>query len=337
MKFIDRTKIRVKSGRGGDGIVSFASSKGRPKLGPDGGDGGKGGDVILYGNGQLNTLSTLRYKQLYKAEDGQKGGTNAKKGRSGAVKMIEVPVGTIALNEETGEFLGEILENGDKITIAKGGRGGLGNIHWVKANHQAPHQFRPGGEPEEFSMKLELKLIADVGFAGFPNAGKSSLLSVITSAKPKVGDYPFTTLVPNLGVVDINSDIGESFVAADIPGLINGASEGKGLGLEFLRHIERTKVLAVIIDINSYEVEPTQAYEELLTELSSYDKTLLDRPRVIVLNKCDICSDEEVEIVSEEFAKYGHKVVLTSAATHRGLDELKRELYELLPKTDGAE
>ena len=271
MKFIDVTQIEVRAGRGGDGMVSFASSKGKPKLGPDGGDGGVGGDVYLEGSSQLNTLNSLRFKQIFKAEDGAKGGSNNCRGKSGQHQIIKVPLGTVVVDLETNGAIGEILADGQRLLVAKGGLRGLGNIHWVTSTHQAPHESKPGGDGQQFNLRLELKVIADVGLAGFPNAGKSTLLKCVSAAQPKIADYPFTTLTPQLGVVSfasIGAPFDEGFVIADIPGLIEGASEGRGLGHTFLKHLERTKLIVYVLDGFDEERTPLEAYQILAQELS---------------------------------------------------------------------
>ena len=274
MKFIDEILIRARSGHGGAGLCSFRSAKNAPKLGADGGDGGFGGHVLFKGNSTLNTLSHLYYMKVYAAGDGERGGLNGRTGANGRDCVIEVPVGTIVFNADTDEVMCEVLEDGELVQLAEGGKRGLGNLRYVSSTHQAPEEHTSGGEGIELNLKLELKLIADAGFAGFPNAGKSTLLSTISAAEPKVADYPFTTLEPQLGVVDVSQQTGEwgkSFVAADIPGLIEGASEGKGLGHEFLKHLERTKVIVFVIDAFPFdETTPFEAFNKLKAELRNY-------------------------------------------------------------------
>lgn len=335
MKFIDRTEIRVRSGRGGPGMVSFRSAKNLPKLGADGGDGGFGGSVYLLGDEQLNTLSSLYYKRLYAAEDGQKGGTNGRTGRNGADLIIPVPIGTVALNKDTGELVGEVLQAGEKLLIAKGGKRGLGNMRYLSSRHQAPEEHTPGGPAVELNLQLELKVLADVGLAGFPNAGKSTLLSVISAARPKVADYPFTTLVPQLGVVnlqDITGQWGESIVVADIPGLIEGASEGRGLGHDFLRHLERTKVICYVID--PYDLEgrdASDAFAVLKKELKKFGQQLEQKNFMIVLTKADLReSAYETEKLLAEFKERGITAMAISAASGFGIVELKRQLWQMV-------
>lgn len=333
MKFIDSIAIHVKAGRGGDGIATFKSSKGKPKMGPDGGDGGLGGNVYMTGDNGLNTLSNLRFKALYKAEDGGRGGTNNCTGACGEDLIIPVPVGTVIIDANTKKVIGEVLKESDKILVAKGGHRGLGNIHWVSATHQRPEEFKPGGKGEEKELQLELKLVADVGLAGFPNAGKSTLLSVISAAKPKIADYPFTTLVPNLGVVDIGSDDSytvKSFVMADVPGLIEFASEGKGLGHKFLKHLERTSLIAYLIDIADEERTPAEALRILKNELASFSKDLAQKNAVVVLGKTDLVDNETTAAWKLELTELGHEVLTISAATNKGLRDLKFRLYELV-------
>ena len=332
MKFVDETQIFVRSGDGGAGMVSFASAHGKPKLGPDGGDGGDGGSVFLVGNPQLNTLSGLRYRQRYSAQHGAKGGSNGKTGKCGEHALIPVPLGTVAINIETGEKVAEILEADEKIMVAKGGRHGWGNMRFVRPNHQAPEEHGSGLPGETFELKLELKLIADIGFAGLPNAGKSTLLSRISAAKPKIADYPFTTLTPNLGVVDADSDNwGESFVAADIPGLIDGASDGKGLGHQFLRHLERTKAIAYVLDGASFDgTEPADAFAILKQELTSYSPVLASKPAVAVVTKTDVVTEDFDRHAVRGFLEgQGMEVFFISSVTGEGLDELKRRLAKM--------
>lgn len=337
LKFLDYTEIFVRSGDGGDGLVSFKSGKYQPKLGPDGGDGGFGGDVYAITDAQLNTLSSLRYRQMYKAEDGQKGGTNNKTGRNGEDCFIPMPLGTVITDLKTGAVFGELLEEGQRILIVKGGIRGLGNLRYLSSTHQAPMENKNGGKGEEIELSLELKLMADVGLAGFPNAGKSTLLSVLSNAKPKIADYPFTTLTPQLGVVDvydITGDWGQSIVMADIPGLIEGASEGRGLGHEFLKHLERTKILLFLVDGFASELEPLDQYLKLAQELSNYSESLAEKPRLVVINKIDLVDADEIKLVKEKlvevFRDINQDVLFISGATKTGLMDLKRKLLETL-------
>ncbi len=332
MNFIDRTMIKTRSGDGGDGNVSFMCAKGRPKLGPDGGDGGRGGDLFIVGKKGLNTLSSLRYKQMYKAEDGQKGGVQERTGKGGASRYIEVPLGTIATNDESGEYYGEVMEDGQKLMISPGGKKGLGNIRFVKATHQVPRESKPGGKGITVDLRLELKLLADVGLAGFPNAGKSTLLSRISAARPKIAEYPFTTLVPNLGVVDADTgEYGESIVVADVPGLIEGASNGKGLGHEFLRHLERTSLVAYVIEAPDWERNPLDAFNNLKTELEAYSEMLAKRHYVVLLTKTDLVSDtDQLDELKTKFSDMGIEVMSLSSVTGDGVLSVKRRLAQLV-------
>ena len=339
MNFVDCIEINVKAGDGGPGIVSFMASKGRPKQGPDGGDGGFGGDVILIGNSQLNTLSALGFHRLYKAESGGKGGANTRTGANGEDLRIQVPVGTVIYDREKDCIFAEVLADKQEIVIAKGGKRGIGNSRFVSSIHQAPTESTPGGTGEDLSARLELKLIADIGFAGFPNAGKSTLLSKITNARPKIADYPFTTLKPNLGIVDFRSDgdfTGKSFIACDVPGLIEGASEGRGLGLAFLRHLERTRMIAYIIDaFTDEETTAEDQYLKLRKELEAYSAELAAKPAVIIVNKIDMAPAEtDWESFFEPLRKHGADVIAISALRGDHLARLKWRLLELVQSVD---
>ncbi|RMH19392.1 MAG: GTPase ObgE, partial [Gemmatimonadetes bacterium] len=290
--------------------------------GPAGGDGGDGGSVVLVADPQLTTLADFRYKQHYRAERGQHGGGNRRTGRSGEDLLLRVPPGTIARDADTGEFLGELLEPGDRVVVARGGRGGRGNARFASATRQAPRKWEPGEEGEERRIALELKLIADIGLVGEPNAGKSTLLSAVSRARPKVADYPFTTLEPNLGVVEL-SDY-RSFVMADIPGIIEGAHEGKGLGHQFLRHIERTRTLALLVPVDA--PDPQGEYETLRGELERYSPELAGRPHCVVLSKADLLAPDASPPRVEAPDAWG--TFLVSSATRRGLDELLEALWE---------
>ncbi len=321
MRFADYAKIYVTAGRGGDGSAHFRREKYVPKGGPDGGDGGKGGDVVLVGNEQLNTILDLRYKKYIKAGHGEHGAGSRATGKDGESVFLKVPLGTVVFDAETRERLGEITEHDQQMIIAKGGKGGLGNWHFKSATNQTP-QFAQEGKPgEERVVELELKLIADVGLVGFPNAGKSTLLSALSHARPKIADYPFTTLEPNLGVVKF-SDY-RSFVMADIPGIIEEAHQGKGLGIQFLRHIERNNVLLFMVAADS-DVE--YEYQALLDELKAYRKDLLDKPRILAITKMDLKQgfklDKEFHFDDEI------PVIPISSATGHGIDELKEALWE---------
>jgi len=335
MKFIDQTEIDVRSGDGGDGLVSFRAAKYQPKAGLDGGDGGFGGGVYLLGNAQLNSLSSLYYRRLYAAQNGGRGGTNNCTGANGEDLVIPVPVGTIAYDRETGRMVAEILEDGQKICLAEGGVRGLGNLRFLSSSHQAAEESTDGSPGTEIKLHLELKLIADIGFAGFPNAGKSTLLSVISSATPKIADYPFTTLTPQLGVVEVpgsNAWENASFVAADIPGLIEGASEGKGLGHEFLRHLERTKVIAFILDSFPFdELAPIEAFQVLERELFNFSEKMHKKKRIIILSKADLAPEGfDWDALEKPFKKLGLETVRVSSVAGLGIPALKHRVYELI-------
>jgi GTP-binding protein len=321
--FADRAKIYLKSGKGGDGHVSFRREKYVPDGGPDGGDGGKGGSVILKGNRNYWTLLHLRYERHAFAENGGNGGSNKCFGKDGNDVIIEVPCGTVAYDAETGEYLCDITDDGQEVVLLKGGRGGLGNWHFRTATRQAPRFAQPGEPAQELMVVLELKLLADVGLVGFPNAGKSTLLSAISAAKPKIANYPFTTLEPNLGIVSYRE--GKSFVMADIPGIIEGASEGKGLGLRFLRHIERNSLLLFMVPGDTDNIR--REYEILLNELRQFNPELLDKHRVLAITKCDLLDEELIEMLRAELPD-DLPVVFISAVTGYGLDELKDVLWD---------
>ncbi|QLH54931.1 MAG: GTP-binding protein Obg [Candidatus Kapaibacterium sp.] len=325
MKFIDIAKIHVKAGNGGNGIVSFHREKFIPKGGPDGGNGGRGGHIILRANPNMTTLLDFKYKSHFKAENGKPGSSNNKTGKSGEDLIIEVPCGTVVKNAESGEIIADLTEAGQECIVAKGGRGGRGNAEFATPTNQTPRFAEKGQPGEELDLILELKVIADVGIVGFPNVGKSTLISVISDAKPKIADYPFTTLTPNLGVVKI--DIGKNYVVADIPGLIEGASEGKGLGLEFLRHIERTKALLFMLDATSKDVK--KDFKVLVNELKNYNKELLQKEKIIVINKFDVIPQEQwKELLKINFGKNYPKPMGISAATGFGVEQLKYILWE---------
>ena len=319
MKFVDSASIFVEAGDGGNGCVSFRREKFVPKGGPDGGDGGRGGHVWLRTNPQLTTLLDFKYKKKYIAVRGVHGQGARKTGRDGADIVIDVPCGTIIKNAETHEIIADLTGEDQELLIARGGKGGRGNQHFATPTRQAPRYAEPGQKGEAFMLEMELKLMADVGLVGFPNAGKSTLISVISAAKPKIADYPFTTLVPNLGIVRYEEY--KSFVMADIPGIIEGAAEGRGLGLQFLRHIERTKILTVLLAADSPDI--AEEYKTLLVELEKFDKGLLDKPRLVVVTKMDIAA-EDLEIPALE---EGVRVFPISAVSGQGLKELKDELW----------
>jgi len=319
VKFVDSASIVVQAGDGGKGCVSFRREKFVPKGGPDGGDGGRGGHVWLRTNRQLTTLLDFKYKKKYIAVRGVHGQGARKTGKDGADIVIDVPCGTIVRNAETHEIIADLTGDEQELLIAKGGKGGRGNQHFATPTRQAPRYAEPGQKGEGLTLDMELRLMADVGLVGFPNAGKSTLISVISAAKPKIADYPFTTLVPNLGIVRYEEY--KSFVMADIPGIIEGAAEGKGLGLQFLRHIERTKILAILIAADSPDI--ADEYRTLLEELEKFDKGLLEKPRMVVITKMDIAA-EDLEIPALE---EGVKLLPISAVSGVGLKELKDELW----------
>lgn len=293
MRFVDEAEITVTAGKGGDGSASFRREKFIPRGGPDGGDGGRGGSVYLEGNSGLNTLADFRHKRSYKAQNGQGGSGRQKTGKSGEDIVIRVPLGTIVSDAETGERIGDVTEDGQQLVVARGGRGGLGNVHFKSSTNRAPRRTVPGGPGEERGLHLELKVLADVGLLGFPNAGKSTLISKVSAARPKVADYPFTTLYPNLGVVRI--DMERSFVIADIPGLIEGAAEGQGLGIQFLKHLQRTRLLLHLVDMapTAVELDLAEQVRKLEGELERYDKSLIRMPRWLVFTKADLMAGEE--------------------------------------------
>ena len=321
--FVDYVKICCRTGKGGSGSVHFYRDKKVAKGGPDGGDGGRGGDIILRGNKQLWTLIHLKYRKHIIATDGENGSYQLMKGSDGIDEILEVPIGTIVRDDITGEQEAEITYDGQEIIIVKGGRGGLGNNHFKSPTNQSPRHAQPGEPGKEEWKILELKILADVGLVGFPNAGKSTLLSVVSAAKPEIANYPFTTLVPNLGIVRYRGD--QSFVMADIPGIIEGASEGKGLGLRFLRHIERNSVLLFIVPIDTKDI--IAEYKILLSELEKFNPTLIDKARVLAVSKCDMADDELLDEMKKELKANSKKlkklpVVFFSSASGKGIPEL---------------
>src|SRR3954467_3880269 len=313
--FIDRVVVQVKAGDGGSGIVSFRREKFVPFGGPDGGDGGHGGSVIIRGDDNLSTLLDYTYRDSWRAENGAHGSGNNKSGKSGTDLYMPVPPGTIIRDADSEELLGEIVEAGQEIRIAKGGRGGKGTSHFATATHQSPKEFQPGEDGVERRIELELKLIADVGLVGQPNAGKSTLLSVISAARPKIADYPFTTLQPNLGVVQLTDH--RTFVVADIPGIIEGAHEGKGLGLQFLRHIERTRILAFLIPIDAMDWQAE--YDQLRHEIASHSEELAAKPHCVVFTKMDLLGEQYAPPIEAPGA-FG--LFAVSAAAREGLEAL---------------
>ena len=325
--FVDRAILEINAGTGGSGSEAFRRERGVPRGGPAGGDGGKGGDVLLEVDSQLSTLLDYSYRRVYKADRGRHGEGKQKTGRSGSDLILRVPPGTVVYDGDTDEFMGELLEEGDNLVVARGGRGGRGNVHFKTSTQQAPRRWEPGEEGEERLVRLELKLIADVGLVGEPNAGKSTFLASVTSARPKVADYPFTTLEPNLGVVSL-SDF-RSLVIADIPGIIEGAHEGKGLGHQFLRHIERTRTLALMVPVDAEDVQAE--YEALRGELEAYSSELAATPFCVVLTKTDLLPpDADLPTVSAEGAWGG---LYVSSVARRGLDELLSALWETSRRT----
>ena len=334
MKFIDSTEITVVAGNGGSGLLSFRSAKGRPKAGVDGGDGGFGGNVYVVGSSGLNTLASLYYRREYAARHGGGGGPNNRNGANGEDLVIPVPLGCELWDRATEEKVCEVLEEGKPILIAKGGKRGIGNYRYLSSKHQAPEEHTVGGKGIRLDLKMTLKLMADVGLAGFPNAGKSTLVSRISAARPKIADYPFTTLVPQLGVVsltELEGPWGGSFVIADIPGLIEGAHLGKGLGLQFLQHLERTRIVVFLVDGFGTEMEPFAAYETLRHELTAYDPKLASKRTLIALSKIDLAADAEaIETQLAVFRNAGLVALPISAHSGKGLLDLKRAIKQIL-------
>lgn len=322
--FVDYVKIYCRSGNGGPGSAHLRREKFMPKGGPDGGDGGRGGHVILKGNSQMWTLLHLRYKRHIFAGNGGPGGQQLSTGADGKDVVIEVPLGTIAKKESTGEILFEITGHDEEMILARGGRGGLGNNHFKSATNQTPRYAQPGEPGIEDSFILELKILADVGLVGFPNAGKSTLLSVLSAARPKIADYPFTTLVPNLGMVSYRED--KSFVMADIPGIIEGAHEGKGLGIRFLRHIERNSILLFIIPVDSRNI--MDEYDILVNELKMYNPELLDKKRLLGISKADLADEEIRNELRKDLPRLPR--VFFSAITGEGISTLKDMIWKML-------
>jgi GTP-binding protein len=335
VKFFDETFITVQSGDGGRGCVSFRREKFIPRGGPDGGDGGKGGDVILKSTSQRRTLYPFRFKREFKAKNGGHGQGRRKTGKKSEDLIIEIPPGTLIKDAETNDLLKDFTQPGDVFIIAKGGRGGQGNHRFKTSTHRAPRFAQPG-EPGQFlKLKLELKLIADVGLIGLPNAGKSTLISAISSAAPKVADYPFTTLTPNLGVVQ--TGWGKPFVVADIPGLIEGAHNGAGLGIRFLRHIERTHILVHLIDTSAIDIQnPLAGYETINAELAGYSPQLAEKPQILVLNKMDLPGANQTAKTLQAMLK-DREVLLISALTREGVEELISKIIERLDQFHGNE
>ncbi|MBK9216382.1 MAG: GTPase ObgE [Chloracidobacterium sp.] len=328
--FIDRVKIRIKAGDGGNGVTAFRREKFVPRGGPSGGDGGVGGSVWIEADESLNTLLHLRYNPEHKAERGRHGEGSNRSGKDGADHVVKVPVGTQVFEADSDDMLFDFTESGQRYRAAKGGKGGWGNAHFATPTKQAPKYHYDGRPGEEKELQLELKLLADVGLVGFPNAGKSTLISVISAAKPKIADYPFTTLEPNLGVVDMGDF--RTFVVADIPGLIEGASEGAGLGDRFLRHVERTKLLLHLVDVSSLSGrDPVDDYEIINQELANYDLELAERPQIVVATKIDAIDDpDRFEALKKRARKDGKPFFAISSVTNRGVKELVAAVGEAL-------
>lgn len=332
--FVDRAKIFIKSGKGGDGAVSFRREPYVPEGGPDGGDGGKGGDVIFMADSSLRTLMDFRYKRKYQAQNGQNGMKKKRYGKKGEDLIIKVPPGTLVIDEETNTLMRDLVNPGDSFVAAKGGKGGKGNVHYKSSIRQAPNFAEAGGFPKERNIILELKLIADVGLVGFPNVGKSSILSVATKAKPKVANYHFTTIAPNLGVVELANT---SFVMADIAGIIEGAHTGAGMGFMFLKHIERTRVLLHVVDVSGSEGrDPIEDFDKINEELKKYSSQLAKKPQIVAANKIDLIDEEDPKYL--EFKDYvenkGYKVLPISAPINVGVPELMNEVAKLLAVTE---
>lgn len=335
MKFIDEATIEVFAGKGGNGSASFRREKFIPKGGPDGGDGGKGGSVFALADRNINTLIDYRYSKQYKAKNGENGRGSDCYGAGADDIILKMPVGTTIVNEETGLLVADLTEHDQKVLLAKGGDGGLGNIHFKSSVNRAPRQFTKGKEGEQSKLKLELKVLADVGLLGMPNAGKSTLIAAVSNARPKIADYPFTTLHPNLGVVRVGPS--QSFVIADIPGLIEGAAEGAGLGHQFLKHLARTRVLIHLVDIAPFDpnVDPLAEALAIVKELKKYDESLYAKPRRLVLNKLDMVPpdelDERVKALTEGYKKatgWDGKVSVISSLTRSGTEQLMKEIHE---------
>lgn len=328
--FVDRAKIFIRSGKGGDGAVTFRREPYVPEGGPDGGDGGKGGDVVFMADSSLRTLMDFRYKRKYQAENGQNGMKKKKYGKKGEDLIIKVPPGTLVIDEETGHLMKDLVNPGDSFVAAKGGKGGKGNVHFKNSVRQAPNFAEAGGLPKERNVILELKLIADVGLVGFPNVGKSSLLSVCTKAKPKIANYHFTTIDPNLGVVEVSNT---SFVMADIAGIIEGAHEGAGMGFRFLKHIERTKVLIHVVDVSGSESrDPIEDFDKINNELAKYSEHLMKKPQLVAANKIDMVDEDgpEYNRFKEYVESKGYKVFPISAPINVGVPQLMEEAAKML-------
>lgn len=333
MKFIDEATIQVFAGKGGDGVASFRREKFIPKGGPDGGDGGNGGSIYAVADRNINTLIDYRYARIFRAKNGQNGRGSDCYGKGADDVVLRMPVGTVITNTATHEVVADLLQNQQKVLLAKGGSGGFGNLHFKSSTNRTPRQFTHGEAGQEFELKLELKVLADVGLLGMPNAGKSTLIRAVSAARPKVADYPFTTLKPNLGVIRIDYD--RSFVMADIPGLIEGAAEGAGLGHQFLRHLSRTRLLLHLIDMAPYDecADPLQAAQAVITELRKYDEALYLKPRWLVLNKVDMLPEEQKDQICEALIRklnWTDKYFMISALTGEGCRQLTYEIMDYL-------
>lgn len=327
MQFIDQAEVEVVAGKGGDGIVAFHREKYVPAGGPSGGNGGRGGSVILEADKNLQTLLDFKYEHCFKAEHGKRGGPKNKTGANGRDRVLPVPCGTIVYDIEKEEIIGDLTQHRQQLCVAQGGKGGLGNRHFLSNQNRAPEKALPGLPGEERRLRLELKLLAEVGIIGLPNAGKSTLIAALSSARPKIADYPFTTLIPNLGIV--RKPTGDGTVFADIPGLIAGAHEGVGLGHEFLRHIERTKILIHVIDLTAEN--PIEDYQTIQEELLAYKPNLAERQQILVLNKVDAVDEEIQNLVKTEFSqKINSPILFISAATREGLEQLLNRVWEVL-------
>jgi GTP-binding protein len=334
MQFIDQAEIEVQAGKGGDGMVAFRREKYVPAGGPAGGNGGRGGDVILVADENLQTLLDFKYAHRFEAEDGRRGGPNNCTGADGKDRIIEVPCGTVIYDIDTDEIVGDLVENGQTLCVAKGGKGGLGNKHFLSNRNRAPEYALPGLEGDKHNLRLELKLLAEVGIIGLPNAGKSTLIASLSAARPKIADYPFTTLVPNLGVV--RKPNGDGTVFADIPGLIEGAHLGTGLGHEFLRHIERTRLLLHLIDATADD--PIANYQVIQEELQAYGRGLPERPQIIALNKVDAVDAEVLDNLDSQLSKLTQVPVFQiSAVAKIGLDALLQKIWQCLDQLKSVE
>lgn len=334
MQFIDQVEIEVEAGKGGDGIVAFRREKYVPAGGPAGGNGGRGGSVIFVTKENLQTLLDFRYNHRFQGENGSRGGPNNRTGAAGSDRIIEVPCGTTVYDGETGELIGDLIKPGQTLCVAAGGKGGLGNKFFLSNSNRAPEYALPGLAGEHRRLRLELKLLAEVGIIGLPNAGKSTLISALSAARPKVADYPFTTLIPNLGVV--RKPTGDGTVFADIPGLIEGAHQGAGLGHDFLRHIERTRLLLHLVDITS--PDPIADYQTIQHELQAYGRGLAQRPQILALNKVDAVDEETSTAITHQLKTLSQtSVFLISAVTRTGLDELLQHIWSMLDQLNEAE